>query len=291
MKRYKLKKPWKLVTVLFVLFLFALSFCIYKSMNRATVNSSKTNSEEVTNPQNLGNQVINPEKNYENKPLINNDKSVPVLMYHSIGFEKGNELRVPVERFTEQMKFLKDNGYTTLSLDELYDFFNNNKPIPSKSVVITFDDGYADNYTNAYPVLKELGLKATMFVITSTIDKNSGYLNSSQLKEMQNNKISIESHTVNHVELDKIPYAKQLDTLKKSKDMIENILDNKVYYICYPVGKWNNDTLKAAKQAGYKMGFTTKNSLSNKANGLYTLNRVRINASYGITTFKKVIGN
>lgn len=260
-------------------------------MNKATANSGKTNSDCNKNFKDRGNEAINPEGKCENKPLINNDKSVPVLMYHSIGFEKGNELRVPVEKFSEQMKFLKDNGYTTLSLDELYDFFNNNKHIPSKSIVITFDDGYADNYSNAYPVLKECGFKATMFVITSTIDKNNSCLNSSQLKEMQNNGISIESHTVNHVELDKISYAKQLYTLKKSKDMIENILDNKVYYICYPVGKWNNDTLKAAKQAGYKMGFTTKNSLSNKANGLYTLNRVRINASYGITTFKKVIGN
>jgi len=257
------------------------------------ISSKKSLNEVNTNSQNISIQNIEPEKsrNFDKQPLKYNDKSVPVLMYHSIDFEKGNELRVPKEKFREQMKFLKDNGYTTLRLDELYDFFQNNKPIPSKSVVITFDDGYEDNYLNAYPVLKEFGFNATIFVITSTIDNNKKCLNSEQLKEMQKNGIDIESHTVNHDELDKISYAKQLDTLRRSKETIENILNTKVYYIAYPVGKWSNDAIEAAKQAGYKMAFTTKNSWSNKDNGLYTLNRVRISASYEITTFKNLLKN
>ncbi|MCJ7691048.1 MAG: polysaccharide deacetylase family protein, partial [Clostridiaceae bacterium] len=100
-------------------------------------------------------------------PLVNNskvkhnDKGIPVLMYHAIGYEKGNTARVPKENFKEQMKYLKDNGYVTLTLDEAYDFFSNNKPIPEKSVVLTFDDGYVDNYVEALPILKEFGFKAT----------------------------------------------------------------------------------------------------------------------------------
>ena len=228
-------------------------------------------------------------ESFNGKPLVYNDKSIPVLMYHSIDYEKGNELRVPLKNFEEQMKFLKDQGYTTLTLDQLYDFFENNKPVPEKSVAVTFDDGYQDNYTNAYPVIKKYGLKATVFVITSTIDKNAKCLNSSELREMQANGMDIESHTVNHEELNSLSYEKQLETLKKSKNDIENLLNKKVYYLAYPVGKWDNNSLKALKNAGYNMAFTTKNSKSNKTDGLYTLNRVRINASTSIDQFKNLI--
>jgi len=84
------------------------------------------------------------------------DKGLPVLMYHSIGYEKGNTVRLPKEKFKEQMHYLKNNDYITLSLNEAYDFFVSNKPIPEKALVLTFDDGYLDNYTEALPILKNL---------------------------------------------------------------------------------------------------------------------------------------
>lgn len=278
----------KLFKIIILTIIVILVFSTYRDISTKThLNEGNISSANLSS-QDMESSKI---RSFDKQPLIYSDKSVPVLMYHSIDFEKGNELRVPKEKFREQMKFLKDNGYTTLSLDELYEFFQNNKPIPSKSVVITFDDGYVDNYLNAYPVLKEFGFKATIFVITSTIDNNKACLNSDQLKEMQKNGIDIESHTVNHEELNKISYTKQIDTLKSSKYAIENLLNKKVYYIAYPVGLWNNDTIEALKQAGYRMAFTTKNSWSNKENGMSTLNRVRISASYEITTFKNILKN
>ncbi|MBE6055951.1 MAG: polysaccharide deacetylase family protein, partial [Clostridium sp.] len=81
-------------------------------------------------------------RTFTKEPLIYNNKSIPVLMYHSIDYEKGNELRLPKEQFKEQMKYLKDNGYTTLTLKELHNFLDKNNPIPEKSIVITLDDGY-----------------------------------------------------------------------------------------------------------------------------------------------------
>lgn len=243
-----------------------------KEMNQDTPVIEKKNDEE-----------------YVGKNLIYNENNIPVLMYHSINYEMGNELRVPLEKFEEQMKYLKDDGYVTLTLDELYYFFISNKPVPEKSVVITFDDGYQDNYTNGYPVIKKYGLKATVFVITSTIDKNTKCLNSTELKEMQGYGIDIESHTVNHEELNGLSYEKQLETLNKSKKDLENILNKKVYYLAYPVGKWDNNSIEALKNAGYRMAFTTKNSKSNKSDGLYTLNRVRVSASYSMDQFKNLL--
>lgn len=110
-----------------------------------------------------------------------------------------------------------DNEYTTITLDDLYNYFNNNKPIPKKSVVLTFDDGYADNYTNMYPIMNEFGFSATVFIITNTVDKDSNYLTSTQLKEMNANGIDIESHTAYHDLLGTMSYEKQLDSLKDSK--------------------------------------------------------------------------
>lgn len=234
------------------------------------------------------NAEVNTDKSTQ-KPvgkLIYNDESIPVLMYHSIMYEKGNELRMPKEQFHEQMKYLKDNGYTTLSFDELYEFLANNKPIPEKSIVITLDDGYVDNYTNAYPVLKEFGFKAAVFDITGTVDSESSYLTSVQMKEMEANGIQIEGHTVHHDELNKLPYDSQLKTLKDSKQFLNNCLNKETKYLAYPFGKYNDSTIKAAKEAGYKMAFTTEGGWANKSNGIMTIKRVYISSAASMDEFK-----
>ncbi|WP_315119172.1 polysaccharide deacetylase family protein [uncultured Clostridium sp.] len=221
----------------------------------------------------------------EEIPLKYNDEGVCVLMYHSIGYEKNNGLRMPEQQFREQMKYIKDNGYTTLTMDELYSFFTENKPIPKKSLVITFDDGYLDNYKYAYPILKEFDLKATIFVIASNIDKDNRSMNSQQLKELQANGIDIQSHTLNHEELNKLSYEKQLQTLKESKEIIEKALDKKVNYIAYPYGRYNEDTIRAVKDAGYTMGFATGGRVSRKNNGIYTLRRIGVVAGDEMSVF------
>lgn len=233
----------------------------------------------------------NKPREFQNTQLIYNDKSIPVLMYHSIDYEKNNELRVPKEQFRQQMKYLKDNGYTTLTLDEFYNFLINNKPVPLKSIIVTLDDGYKDNYINAYKILKEFGFNATVFVITSTIDKDGSYLTSSELKEMDQNGFDVESHTVNHDKLNELTYEKQYRTLKDSRECIEKILNKQVKYIAYPFGKFNNYTQKATVDAGYIMAFTTNSGWTNKGQGTYKLNRVYISANHDINEFIRRITN
>lgn len=189
------------------------------------------------------------------------------------------------------MQYLKDNKYTTLSLDEFYNFLVNNNPVPNKSVIITFDDGYKDNYKNAFPILKEFSFKATIFVITSTIDKEKDFLTSNELKEMSSCNIGIESHTVNHDNLNSLDYDAQIKTLKDSKEFLEKILGKEVKYIAYPYGKWNENTLKAVKSAGYNMAFTTIGGWSNKDQGLYTLNRVYVSNNHNMDEFKRRLTN
>jgi peptidoglycan/xylan/chitin deacetylase (PgdA/CDA1 family) len=223
--------------------------------------------------------------------MKHNDKGIPVLMYHAIGYEKGNTVRVPKENFKNQMKYLKDNGYVTLTLDEAYDFFTKNKPVPEKSVVLTFDDGYVDNYVDALPILKEFGFKATIFVITGAVDKSKNYMNVEQLKEMEASGMNIQSHTVHHKNLKELSYEEQLETLKESKDFLEKTLNKRIKYFAYPYGEYSNESLKAVKEAGYTMAFTTAGRWSDKSDGILTLDRVFISGSANLDVFIDRISN
>ena len=214
------------------------------------------------------------------------DIKIPILMYHSISYEKENILRLPKERFREQMKYLKDNNYTTLTLDELYSYMKTGKCLPSKPIVITFDDGYKDNYTNAYPILKEFKLKATVFVITNTIDHEKNYLTSAEIKLMDSNNLRIESHTSSHEHLDTTSYIDNINTMKNSKGKLEKILNRKIDYIAYPYGGYTSNTIEAAKQSGYKLAFSTKFGIIDKNDNIYSLGRIFVNSNFTLEQFK-----
>lgn len=264
-----------------LIFIFTFSGCSINKKAEIPVKEVTINNEI---------EIKTKEIKYQGK-LKHNDKGLPVLMYHSIQDSKTNEAMISPILFEEEMKYLKDNNYTTLSLDEAYNFFENNVPVPEKSVVLTFDDGYVDNYTLAYPILKKFGLKATIFVITSSIDTDPNSLTSSQLKELEDNGIAIESHTVHHEKLSEITYEAQLKTLEESKKFIEDKLNKTVNYIAYPYGLNNKVTVKATDAAKYKIAFTTAGKWSSKTNGILTLDRVFISGKYPLKIFEERITN
>jgi peptidoglycan/xylan/chitin deacetylase (PgdA/CDA1 family) len=162
-------------------------------------------------------------------------------------------------------------------------------PLPEKPIVLTLDDGYVDNYINALPVLKEFNFKATVFMITSCIDRDNRYLTSAQLKEMDNAGMDIESHSVSHPELNTLSFDKQLAELKDSKVALEKLLGREVPYLAYPYGKFNDNTLKIAESLGYKMAFSTITGYSSKLNGLYKLHRLYVSNSYSMDHFKNMV--
>ncbi|EDS78171.1 polysaccharide deacetylase family protein [Clostridium botulinum C str. Eklund] len=282
-----MKKTLALASII----IFSLSFIGCSKTANNTSTSSKENAKiekKVAKDTKTKADTTKPQINQ--KDLKHNDKGVPVIMYHSIKYEKDNCVRLPKENFEKQIKYLKDNNYTTLTLDELYDFFEKNIPIPKKSVVLTFDDGYKDNYDTAYPILKKYGFKATVFVITNCIGTGE-YLTEEQLKEMDKNGFDVESHTANHETLTELSYDKQYETVAKSKERLEKLLNKKVKYIAYPCGKYNNDTVKAVENAGYKMAVTTDGRWSDKSDGIFTLDRVFISGFHNMNTFKERISN
>ncbi len=225
------------------------------------------------------------------KNTKDNNQGIPVLMYHSVKDDKNNPLVVQPELFKSQMKYLKDNNYTTLSMSDLYNFVKYNKKVPKKSVVITFDDGYEDNFTNAYPILKDYNFKATIFIITDLCNQGGLYIKFPQMKEMINNGIEIGSHTLDHSKLSKLTYDEQVYNLKQSKKVIDEKLGINCRYLSYPYGKYNKTTVNASKEAGYDMAFTTKGKWAYKSNGIYTLNRVYIGGLLTMNEFEQRLTN
>lgn len=249
--------------------------------------------EEATSTREVEGDISEDIKDYSetsSRKLINyeniSEVKIPVLMFHSIKSNGKNDLIISPVEFQRKMKWLKDNNYSTLSMDELYSMLKTGKNVPERPIVLTFDDGYDDNYTNAYPILKNYNFKATVFLVTNNIGAR-GYLKSEQIKEMSSNKIDFQSHTARHQELNTLSYKEQLNELKKSKAAIEDLINKNADALCYPVGKYNAATINAAKEAGYKMCFTTKPGFSKINDGIYTLTRVRVFPGFLMESIKR----
>ena len=209
------------------------------------------------------------------------------MYYHAVDpAHPGEELYVSPTQLKEQLQLIKSLGYTSLTMAEVNDYIKNNKAIPEKSILITFDDGYTDNYTYAFPILKELDMKATIFVVTSGTDNDNYYVSSEQIKEMSDYGIDIESHTVSHVHLNTLSYENQLEELKNSKSKIESITKKDVLSVAYPYGDYNEDTKKATIAAGYSIAFTTDTGLADRTDNPVALNRIYVNSLNSIDIFK-----
>lgn len=128
------------------------------------------------------------------------DKGIPVLMYHMIGVDPDdphNQACLREENFRAQMKFLKDNDFHPITMDQLYEYMVHHKPVPVRPVVLTFDDGYADTYSIVMPVMKEYGFACTVFIPTYDADQGTR-LTWQQIKEMHDAGIQIASHSYHH---------------------------------------------------------------------------------------------
>ncbi len=201
---------------------------------------------------------------------------VPIIMYHNVdGNAEESKLSVSPESFEKHMWFLKKFKYNVISLEELILLMRDKKPIPSKTIVITFDDGYKNNYTNAYPALKKYGLPATIFVIVKEIAK-SGYMNWDELREMSDNKITIGSHTMGHAYLTSLDDKTLMDELVVSKKVLEKQLGKEVKVMSYPLGGFNKKVQRATKDAGYIGACATNPGKKHRSDDIYALKRVRI---------------
>ena len=189
------------------------------------------------------------------------DVKVPILLYHNFVTtvpetdpDNFNYINTP-ESFEENIKTFLENGYTIISMKELALADNGKIELPSKPIVITFDDGYYSNYEYIYPILKQYSVKASIFIVTDNIGQEMDgikYLGWEECLEMQNSGlIEIGSHSKKHVFYDKHPVRELRDDVKASYEQIENHLgkqDLKIF--AYPYGAYTAETVKILKNNG-----------------------------------------
>lgn len=215
---------------------------------------------------------------------------IPVLNYHQINDTEKNALTVNTEQFEAQMKYLADHGYTTITPADMLDAWENGAELPEKPVIITFDDGYLDNYNHAFPVLEKYHLKATIFLISDYVGTYPNYLTWSDIQDMdESGLIDFESHTLSHEELTKAPSLDEAKhQLTGSKDAIEwNMGSGKhVRFIAYPCGEYNDDIEQATKDAGYRAAFTVNYGLAEPTENHFVLDRVPIFGSNSHTLLR-----
>ena len=216
---------------------------------------------------------------------------VPILMYHSISsadtkpiFVIGRpdkvKLRLNIvspKSFDKQMAYLKNNGYQVISLDDFVEGNRVGKKFAHKTVVITFDDGYVDNYTNAFPVLKKYHLSAAIFLITDFVGQNPNMLNWEQVKEMSQYGITFGSHTRHHAYIPSQSKEQMKDEIVGSKHVIEEHLGKPVYYFAYPCGGFTEQAKTITALAGYKAALSTNRGTDRYNIDLYELSRIHMN--------------
>lgn len=197
-----------------------------------------------------------------------------VLCYHKIGDPpKGSRLKdlwVSTAKFRSQVKYLLDHGYTTILFSDLQKAYKGEAPLPEKAVLITFDDGYENNYLNAWPVLRELGAKGNIYVVFNTIGKVNSWHNPAsepwvnmatlaQLKEMQaSGVIEFGSHTMNHPHLSQLKPGDAAWEIAESKRQLEAAFGREMCAFAYPYGDgaYVPEIRKMALDAGYLFDFS-----------------------------------
>jgi peptidoglycan/xylan/chitin deacetylase (PgdA/CDA1 family) len=216
--------------------------------------------------------------------------SGPFIFYHKIA-DPPRDARIrggytPTRRFARQMAFLKKQGFIFYSASEMVEYFREHGSFPPKGLSITFDDGWKDNYENAFPVMQRFDVKATIFLIPSCIGQFSDkalsegefsreHLSLEDIQKMSQHGIEFGSHTLNHKLLDRIPLDEVKFELEESKRQIEKLLSQPCQVFAYPGGHFNEEARKSAEDAGYMAAFTTVYGATDHLD-LYALNRTEI---------------
>ncbi len=209
---------------------------------------------------------------------------LPIIMYHHVGNLPPNadairrDLTVSPDLFERELQYLEAHGIATVSLDDLLAHLAGRSTLPGRAVVLTFDDGYDDNYEFAFPILKKYGMVGTFFVATGFVER-PGYMTWQQLKEMSEQGMSIQAHSIDHADLTVVNAAMLTRQLAEPKRALEEALGRPVRFVAYPSGKYNRAVIQATAAAGYAAAVTVKHGTRQLAESPFEFFRVRARGS------------
>jgi peptidoglycan/xylan/chitin deacetylase (PgdA/CDA1 family) len=225
--------------------------------------------------------------------------SLPVLLYHRITNKDSrigrHKVYVWEKDFEKQMKYLSEQGMQTITF---YDLQKDPGMDLSKKVILTFDDGYEDNYTLLFPILKKYGFKATIYLVTK-IDHNAwgvkegeprvNMMTPAQVKEMSDYGIEMGGHTQHHVDLLKCSPAEQMNEIRGSREDVQMLTGKEVISFAYPFGGINEDIKKITAQAGYTYAVSTNTGPKEFAADKFQIRRIEVTPKTTLASFRNKV--
>jgi len=225
--------------------------------------------------------------------LENISAEVPILIYHHIrnatdkDSQSNLQFIVAPKIFENQMKYLSENNFTSISFKNLADYFEGKFTLPKKPIIISFDDGLINQYKNALPVLKKYNLTATFFIFTNPLGRSQNYIDWDQLKELDNLGMEIGSHGFYHLFLNKITETELEKEVVESKKLIEENIGHEIYAFAYPFGVYNEKVTQKIKDSGYTTSRDIINGTTHTKKDLFELKGYFITENF--SRFKSII--
>lgn len=230
-------------------------------------------------------------------------KKVPILMYHSISDttnRKFKQFTVSPSLFAEQMSYLHQHNYTTLTVTQFVNALSEGSTLPEQPIVLTFDDAFADFFTEALSVLKQYGFVATLYVVTGFVNDTSCWLQHEgettrrmlswdQLAEISTYGIECGAHSHHHPRLDVLTYSASQDEIVQSKTLLECHLAQKVSSFAYPYGSYTPTIRQQVQEAGYTSACAVKHTLSSAKTDSLALARLMVKSDMSVDAFASLL--
>ena len=229
-------------------------------------------------------------------------QGVPILMYHAFGGpgEGASRFVLPVRKFKIQMWILRFLKYHVIRLDDYLKYMENGQLPPERSIILTIDDGYEDNYSLAYPILKQFGFPATIFLVSSYLGQTNRWDRDEILtgralfgltaaKEMQNDGISFGSHTRTHPFLTRLSQQQTREEICQSKADLEQNLGIRIRLFSYPYGDYDDQVAAAVKETGFDGACTTDTGLNTFQTSTFALRRTEIFGTFSLWRFLRAV--
>jgi peptidoglycan/xylan/chitin deacetylase (PgdA/CDA1 family) len=218
---------------------------------------------------------------------------VPILCYHQIrnwrptDSKQAKDYIVPEAAFAEQMKMLADSGFHTISADQLYAYLTTGASLPSRPVMLTFDDTDLPQYTIAKPAMEKYGFRGLFFIMTVSLGRPN-YMSRAQVKELSDAGNEIGSHTWDHKNIKHFTDADWTTQIDKPTKTLESITGRSIKYFAYPFGLWNDAAITPLKTHGFKAAFQLS-AKRNEKEPLYTIRRIIVPGSWNAATLRSWI--
>lgn len=214
----------------------------------------------------------------------------PILMYHRVETPPADadnlrlSLTVLPSVFEGQLDWLAEQGYQTLTLAQMTRGLLGEAELPPKPVVLTFDDGYLDAYTEALPRLRARGMVGSFYVVPALMEQ-PGYLSWAQAGDMLSQGMEIGNHSLTHPDLSRLDRPRLEEEIGTAAQQIESALGQRPQTFCYPLGRYNNLVARVVQEQGHSAAITTRFGMQHSAAARFSLNRVRIPNTLSVEGF------